>query len=149
MEVDRYQQNHAAYIIAMVSFVVSMSALLYAIYIFPHLVFGWRYEVPGFISSLRIWLVEDFALSTTLTSWVIVLTFFFIGIVSGICSYIASSRIENAIFASEIKSVETENTPAKSQSNATRSLFFIVKMILFLILAYLATVAFQWLLSIQ
>lgn len=144
MEPDRYQQNHALYVFGMISLVISLGMFLYSIYIFPNLVFHWRYDVPAFISYLRIWIVENYGLSTSQTSWVIMLFFLSIAFVFGFFALIASRNIENSIYPEQATIAEAHEKKAKRLKNPSR---FFWKVVGVVILAYLATIVFHWIIS--
>lgn len=147
MEPDRYQQNHAMYIFGMISLVISMGSLLYTIYIFPNLMFGWRYDVPAFISYTRIWIVENYGLSTSHTSWIIMLFFLSVAVVFGICAVFASRNIENSIYPAQKIDIDIPVSHKKRARGLKYSSRFFWKVAGIVVLAYLATIAFQWMIS--
>lgn len=146
MEPDRYQQSHPLYVFGMISLLISLGSLLFSIFILPHLLLGWHYDVPEFISFWREWLIETYGVSIDHASWIIAAFFVALALVFGIAAYFASTRIENAIYPKQTKVVQDE------QIEKTRSVkgspHFFWKVMGFIILAYIATFAFQWLISV-
>jgi len=118
MEVDRYQQNHSLFIIGLLSLILCLTMLAISLYLLPHLLLGWRYDVPEFISHFRQWLTIQFALSAAGASKMIFFSFLSSAIGLGIIAYIASSRIENQIYANEFP--DTQSEPEYEMSTAPK-----------------------------
>ncbi len=106
MEPDRYQENHVLYILGMLCLSISLSLLLFSFFTLPYLLFGWHYEVPGFIISWREWLVSNYGLGLKHASWLISLILFIVSFLFGIGAYSTSMRIDNAIYG-------IDNTPTR------------------------------------
>jgi len=147
MEPDRYQQNHALYIFCMISLVISMGMFCYFIYIFPNLAFHWRYDVPTFISYLRIWIVENYGLSTSQTSWMIMLAFLSVAFVFGLFALIASRNIENSIYLQQVTIVTVDEKYKKRARGLKNTSRFFWKVLGVVLLAYLATIVFHLIIS--
>lgn len=101
MEADRYQQNHKLFIIGLLSLVSSLLLLFFSLFLLPHLLLGWNYDVPEFIAYWREWITEQFAISEVWASRIIFMFFIFISIILGLIAHIASSRIEKQIYPDE------------------------------------------------
>ncbi len=146
MEPDRYQQSHSLYILGMVCLLISLGTLLFLIFILPHLLLGWHYNVPEFISFWREWIIETYGMSVNYSSWIIAAFFVVLAVVFGIVAYVTSTRIENAIYPMKTQAVTVQSK--KKTKGLKDSTYFFWKVMGFVILAYIATFAFQWLLSV-
>ena len=142
MEPDRYQQNHTLYIFGMISLLISLGSLFFLIFIFPHLLLGWHYDVPEFIAYWREWFVENYAVTFNQASQIIALFFITLTLIFGLCAYFASAKIENSIYFDEAKMAALKGVNRMKALKAPR--YFFWKVLGFVILAYVATVVFQW-----
>lgn len=103
MEPDRYKNNHTVFIIGMISLLLSLSLLAFSFYILPFLLFGWQYDVPGFILFWRESLQTDYSLSSTLSCRLILLFYFGLACIFSLITYFSSNRIDDQIYRDEIK----------------------------------------------
>lgn len=141
METDRYQQNHSLFILGLVSLLLSLSLLAFSCYNMPYLLFNWRYDVPEFIIMLHAWLVSTYSMTDHHASWVIVASLFSSSILFGIIAYIASNRIDNAIY--DIKQEEhTTSIHLTKDFKASAELFG--KILLLVLLVVLVAIGLDW-----
>lgn len=148
MEQDRYQENHVLFIVGLISLLLCLGLLFFTLFMLPHLLFGWRYDVPEFISYVREWISSGFGLSSRQASSVIFVFFSIWVFVFGLVAYYASSRIDNKIYS--IGQFTKENTakPSKKLSQGMKeSLRFFLLVLGILIIAFAATFGFQWMIS--
>ena len=107
---------------------------------------GWHYDVPEFISFWREGLIESYGMNFEHASWTIAAFFIIIALLFGISAYFTSTRIENAIYPKQIEIVTygqiQKTRPLKDSSH------FFWKVMGFVILAYIVTLVFQWLISV-
>ncbi len=144
MEPDRYQKNHKLYIFGMLCLLVSLSLLFFTVYLFPHLIFGWRYDVPEFITFWREWIMSSYGVSTHYASRLIFL-FFFVGVLLfGLGAYFGSTRIDNEIYG-----INQEHAPEriKKTRDLSESFQFFLKALGIIVLFYFSTIVFEWLIS--
>ena len=147
MEPDRYQQSHSLYILGMISLLISLGIFLFLIFILPHLLLGWHYNVPEFISFWREWLIETHGMSVEHSSWMIAAFFATLAFVFGIVAYVASTRIENAIYPRQTQVLTDKPIKRRTRGLKDPTPFF-WKVMGFVILAYIATFVFHWLLTV-
>jgi hypothetical protein len=86
MEPDRYQENHGLYIIGLICFLISTTLSLFVLYMLPHLLFGWRYDVPEFITYFREWIIANLEIGPLYASWCI---FFFLLLLAALFAWVA------------------------------------------------------------
>lgn len=123
MEADRYQQNHMLYIFGMICLSTSLAFLLFSFFTFPHLLFGWHYDVPEFITFWRVWLISNFAIGLKHASWIIAFILFIAGLLFGVGAYTASTRIDNAIYGINNKSSRVKHLLITSGFRASMVVF--------------------------
>jgi hypothetical protein len=97
MEPDRYQNNHGLYITGMICFLISIILFLFSLYMLPHLLFGWRYDVPELITFIREWLVDNFAIATNYASWGILFVMLFFAAVFACVAQYATRQLDHVV----------------------------------------------------
>ena len=148
MEPDRYQQNSKLFIIGIVCLLLSLSLFAYSFYLLPHLLFGWVYDLPGFIFHWREWLKQKYNFSEVGAAWTIFLSFSIPALVCGYISYLTSNKVDNEIYGILPEDKETEEERIQPTSAKEDGLGFGFKLTLAIILVLMLISLLQWLLTI-
>lgn len=145
MEKDRYQQNHALYIISMISMVLSISIFCFTAYILPFLLFGWIYNVPGFIIHWQVWMQRHYGMTDLGSSSVLFLFFFGLGLIAAIIAYITSNRLEN-----EVLDIHPENKDdaIRIKRDVKESASILSKIVIIVICIFVALALLEWMLYV-
>ncbi len=142
MEQDRFQKNHVLYIIGLISLVASLSLFAFTLYILPHLIFGWGYDAPVFISSWKEILRFGYHFSSSAASQLIALLFFILTVIFAIIAYFSSNRIDNEIYSAEL---EFQNKSPKRRKGHRESVMLVLKLLFIIFLVFIFAELFQWL----
>lgn len=142
MEADRYNQNHRLYILGMICFLASMGCFLFFLFTFPHLIMGWRYDVPEFIAFWRQYLVVSYNMTEGYASGSISFFFLVLTLLFGYGAYYCSTRIENALYHIEEKSNLTVSQGMKE------SFYVFLKIAGLIVLLLVLMILIQWLIYI-
>ena len=145
MEKDRYQQNHALYIISMISMILSISIFCFTAYILPFLLFGWIYDVPGFILYWQEWFQRQYGMTDFSSSGLVFLIFFVLGLMTALIAYITSNRLEN-----EVLDIHPENKDrlVRIKRDAKETASILSKIVIIVILVFIAVALFEWILYV-
>lgn len=71
MTEDRDEANHGLYIIGIMSLVGGIALVVFALYIFPFLLWKLHYKVPSFTIHWQVWLQEQYDWTATRIAWAI------------------------------------------------------------------------------
>lgn len=95
MEYDRYAHHHILYILGILCLILTLVLSTLTLYVAPYLLFGWQYNVPGFIifwvTSLRF----DYYYSETAANWIVFSAILVPAILTGLVAFFASNRIDD------------------------------------------------------
>lgn len=145
LEQDRFKQNNLLFITCLFCLLLSLGLFVFALYILPHLIWDWHYEVPEFIAVWREWFKNYYNTTENYANAIIFLVFLIPSVLAGIISCITSNLIENRLFNidSEISSVN------KASMNTMKdSINFGLKLISILLLVLMGAFLFEWLLKV-
>ncbi len=142
MEQDRYQKNHVLYIIGLLSLVASLSLLAFTLYILPYLVFGWRYDAPGFIHLWKELLRVRYHFSPSVASQIIGVPFFLLTLLFAFIANFASNRMDNEIYSTELT---IENKEQNTKKSPNESIALVLKILLIIVLVFVGAELFHWL----
>lgn len=145
MEADRFKLNQKYYIVGILCLVISLALFAFSFYILPFLAFGWHYGVPDFILIWNIDMQESYKLSQTAASWLIFLGLFFPAVILAIIADILSNRIDSQIHG--ISNKNEVKKPERMKVGAKESNGLVFKIIVIMILVFIAAQFFQWALS--
>lgn len=137
MEPDRYRHNHKLYIIGMFFLAMSLCLFAFCVYVFPHLLLGWVYDVPEFIADWRNWLHINHGYSDSISSLIIFLFIFFLAVAFAVIAYAASNYIDDKLYDNRTETTETiteETLIVNEESRLWITLFKIALVVLIAIL---------------
>lgn len=143
MEPDRYQHNHAYYIIGILCLVTCLSLFATSLYILPYLWFGWHYSMPEFILDWISSIQTTYQFSVVASSWLVFLIFFLPALFFALVADILSNRIDSEIHGIPQKKLK-KNKEAPSNKESSR---LILRIVLIVILVFIASELFQWAIS--
>ena len=150
MEQNRYNQNHKLFITGMISLLLCLAFLLFMLFMLPHLLFGWIYDVPETVTHVREWITTDYGVSSSRASLVIFLFLLALVLLFGFVAYYASTRVESKIFSSEEpEDKEESHLTEKLSAGLKESFRFFITLLAILIVAFAATVGFHWMISLN
>ena len=141
MEADRYQKNHKLFIVGIFSLVLGLSFLGFSLYMLPHLLFGWRYDIPGFIMFWREWLQSEYNYTEPGASKILFLFFFGFAAIFVVIAYLSSSRLDSQILSGELQDT---NKPVKLKAETREGLGLGLKIFFIIIVIFLVGALFQW-----
>ncbi len=143
MEDDRYQKNHFLFIIGLVSLLLALSLFVLTLYLLPHLLFGWLYNIPEFILFWIEWLQSQYNVTEVGASQLIILFFFLLSLFFATIAYFSSNRIDSQIF--NLGSSRTRK-PITFKKSSREGLALGLKILFIMIIVFVAASLFQWLL---
>ena len=141
MEADRYQKNHKLYIIGIFSLVIGLSLLTFSLYMLPHLLFGWRYDIPSFIMFWREWLQSEYQYNGPAASKLIFLFFFSLALIFVVIAYFSSNRLDSDILSKELHDNSNPVEPPKSNREG---LHLGLKILFIIVIIFVISALFQW-----
>ncbi len=143
MEPDRYQQNHIGYIISLVSLLISMTLFGIAAYIFPHIAFGWFYNVSIYIITWINLIHVAYNITEYAAGWYVMLIFILLAFIFAGITYITSDRIE-----SEIYQIEREPVEERKNARETReTVLLVLKTLVIIAIVYGIVTMLHWAIS--
>ena len=145
MEADRYQKNHTLFIVGMISLLIGLCFMVFGLYLFPNLIFGWRYEVPGFIPVVKEWLQSSYHYSEAGAAQFIFFFLFLIGLLLIIVAYFSSNRIDDEIYHVELETAEEMEKEEKPKEVNHEGMKFGMEMLLIVLAVFLLGGLFEWL----
>ena len=145
MEADRYQKSHTLFIVGMFSLLMGLSFLALSLYMFPHLWFGWKYDLPWFIPVLREWLQNNYDYSLQYASRLIFFGFFLPGLVLLLIAYFSSNTIDNEIYGHEFDVPEVEEKPTKPKEVNHEGRRLGIQLLFILLAVFVGAAFFEWL----
>lgn len=145
MEADRYKQNHKLFIFCMICLLLSLSLFSLSLFILPHFIWGWNYNVPEFVYDLTQWLIEYHAFTETGAKIMVFLMVFIPALITGFISYITSNMIENKV----LEIPETTNPDENKVPLELKETFSLsMKIILLIVLVIIVMFLIQWLITV-
>lgn len=145
MEPDRYQQNQKFYIIGLICLLLSMVFFAVGAYIFPYVAFGLIYNLPAFIFDWTDSIQAAYAVSEKRAGWLILMSFFLLGAVFAVVTYILSNRMDKEIYAAEevdadVEKVEEKKPVKEVQETGPK----VLKILLIIVGLFIVAKFFQW-----
>jgi len=148
MEPDRFAANHRMFIIGLVCLLSAWTLIIFSLYLLPHLIFGWHYHIPDFISAWRELFKAEFILGDRKAGWIIVWLFLLPGIICAIIAYRASNDIENQIYAPQNKLPPEESEHEGYGNSASKNKdFFAFKVLGLVLLVFIVLLSIHWIIS--
>ncbi|GGI75920.1 hypothetical protein [Legionella impletisoli] len=147
MDRERYKENKALFVVGIILLLLAMVLIGFSIYVLPHLIFGWVYDVPG---SLFIWredLERSFDIGAYLASVIVFLAFFIPGILAAFFVYLISNRIDKQYY-SEARDQSELDKRMVLRRDLLRTRNILIKIVIILILVIIAVEVIEWLLYI-
>lgn len=127
MERDRYQQDKPLFFVFIISLVIALTLLAFAIYIFPPMVLEWKYDIPEFTFTWREWFKQHYEMYEERAGLMVFLIFFVPGIIASLSAYFSGKTIED-----EVQGItKATSSPVREDINATAS--FSLKLLSILI----------------
>lgn len=142
MEEDRYRTNNKLYIIGILSLLLSLSLLAFSLYILPHLLFGWRYDTPEFLMTLRTWLETSYNFTEVGAARFALTLFFLFTILFGIIAYITSNRVDDEIYEEELEEGQPTQ-PITQRKDVSESISFSLKVFFIVMVVILVAILFE------
>lgn len=145
MEADRYKQNHKLFIFCMICLLMSLTLFGLSLFILPHFIWGWHYNVPGFVFDLTEWLIEYHSFTSAGAKIMVFLIVFIPALITGFISYITSNYIENKVLdIHEEKNTDEINAPLELKETFSLSMKILLLIVLVVIVMFLV----QWLITV-
>lgn len=142
MEEDRYQKTHTPFILGLLSLVLALTLFAFFLYLLPHTLFSWQYNVPEFILDWREWLEYKYNFTEPVASKYILFLFFGLAMIFTIIAYIASHLIDNQLLPHEMGDM---NKPVKFKKNGREALNLGLKIFVIIIIVFILGALFEWL----
>ena len=146
MEADRFGLNRNYFIIGMVCLILGIFMFVVSFYSFPFLIFSWRYKMPSLVPMLSGYLQLTYHLESRAAGWLIFLSLFLPSIILFVIADIMSNKIDGQIHKEELEnSPQVEEKHLKVGETESKGLVF--KIIMIIILVFIASQFFQWAIS--
>ena len=143
MEQDRFQKNHTLFILGMLSLIACLSLLALTFYILPFLLFGWIYDVPGFIVGWVDLIQMKFNYTPRGASRIVFLIISLLTLFFGLFAFFSSNKIDNEIYSSELKAnIEPKKIKTDKMSDAQR---LALNILLIMVAIFVGAKVFEWL----
>lgn len=142
MEQDRFQENHTLFIFGMLCMFACLICIGISLFLFPHIVFQWRYPVPDFVSIWREWFRDIFDVTERKASLMVLGVFLIQSILFTIFAFFASTKLDNSIYKVK-KDKETSSRGYKVKE----TLIFALKVLFYMFLVLVFEAFFEWLIS--
>ena len=148
MEADRYEKHHLSYIAGLVCLLASLGLFGFILYIFPNVIFGWHYDVPGVVIDTAAKLQEYYYFSKVRASWTILASLFIPAGVLFVIADILSNEIDRSIYGipSKLRAKKLQQA-TRSEEQKTGSDHLFLKIIMVIIVIFLVLEGLQWLIS--
>ncbi len=148
MESEQFEQNKKFFIIGIIC--LSLGLILFALsfYIFPRLIFHWRYQIPEFIAGFAEFLQFNYHLKNTAAGWLVFLGVFSPSIILFIIADIISNKIDKQSNKDYYANDTTSPMHKRTKVGEPESRGLIFKIILIIILVFVASQLFQWAIAI-
>ncbi len=149
MEADRFGQNKVFFIVGIITLVLGLILFIISFYILPNLVFDWRYHIPVVISIFADYLQATYQLKSTAAGWLVFLGIFGTSIFLFIIADIISNKIDSEVYKdyyadNNLQAVKKNKYVGEEQD----SKWLVFKIILIIIIVFVASQVFQWAISI-
>ena len=145
MEADRYKQNHKLFILCMICLLMSLTLFSLSLFILPHLIWGWHYNVPAFVFDLNEWLIEYHSFTQAGAKVMVFLMVFIPALITGFISYITSNMIENKVLhIHDEKDTDENKVPLELKETFSLSMKILLLIVLVLVVMFLV----QWLITV-
>lgn len=148
MDADRFEKNKKFFIVGIVCLVLGIILFMLSFYTFPNLIFNWRYEVPTFITLLSSYLQVTYHLKYTAAGWLVFLGIFGFSIIMFIIADIMSNKIDDKLYKEYYANNESSKVKKNAVENEQESRTLVFKIILIIILVFIASQLFQWAITI-
>lgn len=144
MESDRYQLHPRTYVLGMVCLLLSMSLLLFSLYLVPYVIWQFNYDLPGWIFSWFETLKEMFLTTDTITRLLVWLSFVIPGLICGFFAWLASNQIDDEL---HVEPTDSQQPPPVShlKEEVSASVSFGGRVLLLVILVILSVWFVDWL----
>jgi hypothetical protein len=147
MEQDRYKQNHFLYIAGMFSLIISLGLFAFSLFLIPHLIFGWHYNVPDFLIDLIAMFENDYEMSTAKVKWLLFLVLDVPAVVLFIVADVLSNKIDNKIYKANRSATQSPTRKMDGQSGLRESGVLFLRMTMIVIVVFAVAGFFQWTIS--
>ena len=144
MERDRFRTNEWAYVVGMICLAFSLALFAFSFYIMPHLLFGWHYRLPDFITIWSTTLQESYQFSERGAAWALFLGYFLPAVLFAVMADILSNRIDRQIYGMDRTDF---NKKTREVEDDEGSRYLVFKIIAIIILVFIAAEFFRWMIS--
>lgn len=145
MQRKRLKHIEVYHIVGILCLVAGLGLFTLSIYILPHLALGWHYVVPDFVSSWRNNLQESYQITEKGAAWFIFLGLFLLALFFSIIADIISNRVEKKFF--HLEEINFASKTRQLPSHDRESNFLVLKIVLIILLVFVAAQFFQWIIS--
>lgn len=131
---------------SLILLVVFIGWSIYTLYLMPHLLFNWHYDVPGWIWYVRVWFVEQFGIGEREASFIILSIMLVVAMILLIIEKLITKSNENIPEVLEEIELRKERQKAlRAEIKSTTNFFMQVFMIAIGIFVLL--IGLHWLIS--
>lgn len=88
------RKNNNLFIGGLISLILALGLMGFAVYILPFLIWNLGYDVPEFVSTFREWLRDSYSYSKSMSTWFIFFLFFIPGAISAIITYVLTRLLD-------------------------------------------------------
>ncbi|WP_133129240.1 hypothetical protein [Legionella yabuuchiae] len=147
MDRERYNENKALFTMGIIFLLLAMILIGFSIYVLPHLIFGWVYDVPGSLFIWREHLERSYNIGEYFAAVIVFLAFFIPGLLAALLACLVSNRIDRQYYSEARDQSELDKRMVlRRDLRRTRSI--LAKIVIILILVIIAVEIIEWLLYI-
>ena len=140
-------QKSAVFYLGIVFLVFSMLFIGIGLYLLPHLLFGWIYDVPQFILAWREDIVGTYHLTHFVASLIIFSIFFILAILSVYCTILCSSQLSPEIPKNE--SPENHAGKVRLRRDLQSTSYYLIRIIMVVLAIIVLIEIIEYLLFIE
>jgi hypothetical protein len=107
----------------------------------PHLLFGWRYDIPGFVMDWREWIQFHYKFTEVAAARLLLFLLFILSILFFVIAYFSSNNLDRELDKSELEEFEK---PARIKESTREELSLGLKILIIIIFVFIVGALFEW-----
>lgn len=147
MEQDRYGSSKKLFIFGMFCLLLSVILIVFGLYISPHVMLGFQYDVPEFIIIWQTKLMHATKYPQGVTGFFMVAFLGFLGFLFGLVAHKISNHIDQNLLIEKQQEQEDRSEPLITNSTI-KTLSLTTKIIITTILLLIVLFSVEWLISV-
>lgn len=145
MAEDLYKKNNVLYVVGLLTSVIGLALFVFSLYMLPNLLFGLKYDIPGFIVDWREWIVDHYRFTAVASARLLLALMFILSMIFFVIAYFSSNRLDGDLYTPELEEIEK---PAKIKESTQEGIGLGLKILLIIVAVFLFGALFEWLIYI-